>query len=198
MKTEKEKMEAGELYNTKDPEIIELYHQAQKLIHEYTNTSTRDYDKKSQILDSLLGKKGKDVWIEAPFACDYGKNIFIGDSTFINFNCVFLDCGKITIGSGVLIAPGVQIYAVGHPTDPLERIKKDVSGQSDTAFYETFTQPVIIGNNVWIGGGSIVLGGVSIGDNVTIGAGSVVTKSIPANSIAVGNPCRVIKTINIP
>ena len=124
-----------------------------------------------------------------PFFVDYGENIHIGKNVEINMNCAFLDCNTITIGDFSGIGPGVHIYTVFHPTDPVKRFGENSS------FWKSLTAPVSIGKNVWIGGGSIILPGVSIGDGTTIGAGSVVTKSIPANCIAVGNPCKVIKYI---
>ena len=187
--TEKEKMLAGEIYNCGDEELITRWHYAKRLQVEYNQTDTRDSEKLKSILDELLGSYGDGVWVAAPFFVDYGENIHIGSNVEINMNCVFLDCNRITIGNNSGIGPGVHIYAVTHPTHPEERLQK---GEQ---FWKSYTAPVTIGNNVWIGGSSVILPGVTIGDNVTIGAGRVVAKSIPANSIAVGNPCRVIRNI---
>ena len=145
------------------------------------------------ILDELLGGRGRHTQITAPFYVDYGKFIYLGNNCEINMNCVFLDCNQITIGDNALIAPGVHIYTVFHPISAKERFNKSVN--EDFSFAISKTAPVTIGSNVWIGGSSIILPGVSIGDNVTIGAGSVVTKSIPSNVLAYGNPCKIIKEI---
>ncbi|MDD2402752.1 MAG: sugar O-acetyltransferase [Clostridia bacterium] len=189
--TEKEKMLAGEFYNTRDAELLYLCHNARKLLDLFNNTSSQEVEKKVEILKNLFGHLGKEVWIEKPFFCDYGENISLGDNTFINFNCIFLDCNKITIGKNVLIAPHVQIYTASHPIKASERIPKVRSKNS--APNNTFSKPVIIGDNIWIGGNAVILPGVTIGSNTVIGAGSVVTKDIPANCVAVGNPCRVVK-----
>ncbi|MCC8145679.1 MAG: sugar O-acetyltransferase [Bacteroidales bacterium] len=189
MKTEKEKMLAGEIYDCGDPDLLSRWHEAKRLQKEYAQTDSRDREKLKVILDYLLGSQGENVWISAPFYVDYGENIHIGNNVEINMNCVFLDCNKITIGNNVGIGPGVHIYAVTHPVNPAERLGKD-------HFWKSFTAPVTLGNNVWIGGGSVILPGVTIGDNTTIGAGSVVTKSIPANCLAVGNPCKIIRYLD--
>lgn len=189
MKTEKEKMLSGEPYNCGDAELIHRWHQAKQLQREYNNTPSDDTEKLSALLDDLIGSRGENAWITAPFFVDYGENIHLGKNVEINMNCVFLDCNTIQIGDFSGIGPGVHIYAVYHPTDPLQRLGENSS------FWKSLTAPVHIGKNVWIGGGSIILPGVSIGDGTTIGAGSVVTESIPAYCIAVGNPCKVIKTM---
>ena len=190
-KTEKEKMLAGEMYEASDKELITRWHLAKRLTREYNQADTTDRDLLNNILDQLLGARGENVWITAPIYVDYGENIYIGENCEINMNCVFLDCNKITIGDNSGIGPNVQIYAVAHPVDPAERLSQATS--EAFSFWKTFSAPVTIGSNVWIGGGSIILPGVTIGDNTTIGAGSVVSKSIPANCLAVGNPCKVIK-----
>lgn len=195
MKTEKEKMLAGEDYDCSDPELMERWHTAKELMKEYNNCSSRDVEKLDMLQAQLLGSKGARTRITAPFSCDYGDNIHLGNNVEINHNCVFLDCNRITIGNNVLIAPNVQLYAVGHPVDPRERVITRVCNGVEEEQCTSLTAPITIGNNVWIGGGVIVLPGVTIGDNTTIGAGSVVTKSIPANVLAVGNPCRVIRNL---
>lgn len=140
-------------------------------------------------MDELLGSRGENVWISAPFFVDYGENIHIGKNVEINMNCVFLDCNKITIGDFSGIGPGVHIYTVFHPVDPRKRFAEDSS------FWRSQTAPVHIGKNVWIGGGCIILPGISIGEGSTIGAGSVVTHDIPSYCVAAGNPCRVIRRL---
>ena len=187
--TEKEKMLAGEIYDCGDLELITRWHYAKQLQFQYNSTDSRDREKLSLILDELLGTYGDKVWITAPFLVDYGENIHIGKNVEINMNCVFLDCNRITIGDNSGIGPGVHIYTVGHPASPAERLTEN------SQFWNSFTAPVTIGKNVWIGGSSVILPGVTIGDNVTIGAGSVVTKSIPSNCVAVGNPCRIVREI---
>ncbi|MDL2256102.1 sugar O-acetyltransferase [Parabacteroides sp. OttesenSCG-928-K15] len=193
MKTEKEKMLAGEYYEASDEALLTRWHFAKKLMKEYNQADSTDDRKLSNLLEMLLGSKGENVWITAPFFVDYGENIHIGNNCEINMNCVFLDCNKITIGDNCGIGPNVQIYAVTHPVDPRERLAENKGGMF--AYWKTISAPVTLGNNVWIGGGSIILPGVTIGDNTTIGAGSVVTKSIPANCLAAGNPCKVIRQL---
>ncbi|WP_227472022.1 sugar O-acetyltransferase [Parabacteroides bouchesdurhonensis] len=187
--TEKEKMLAGEIYDCGDTELITRWHLAKSLQQRYNATDSREREKLIAILNDLLGSQGSNVWISAPFFVDYGENIHIGNNVEINMNCLFLDCNRITIGNNSGIGPGVHIYTVTHPVNPTERLPEN------SLFWKSFTAPVTIGNNVWIGGSSVILPGVTIGDNVTIGAGSVVTKSIPKNCVAVGNPCRVIREI---
>ena len=191
--TEKEKMLAGELYDCGDPELMELWMRGKNLMRQYNTLDYANTAEQSRILGELLGARGKHTQITAPFFVDYGKFIFLGENCEINMNCVFLDCNRITIGNNALIAPGVHIYTVFHPVNAHERFNGSVN--EDFAFAVSKTAPVTIGNNVWIGGGSIILPGVTIGDNVTIGAGSVVTKSIPGNVLAYGNPCLVIREI---
>ena len=165
---------------------------AKDLVRDYNQTNSADADEKERILNELLGGKGKNLWITAPFYVDYGNNIYFGNNCEVNMNCTFLDDNIIRIGDNALIAPNVQIYTAFHPTNAIDRFgipKEDGSFE----FCKTQTAPVIIGNNVWIGGGAIILPGVTIGNNVVIGAGSVVTKNIPDNVIAVGSPCRVVR-----
>lgn len=193
MKTEKEKMLAGELYNCGDHELITRWHKAKRLQQEYSQTDSTERQKLNTLLDELLGSRGCNTWIVAPIFTDYGENIHIGNNVEINANCVFLDCNRIHIGDNTGIGPGVHIYTVYHPVKAADRISHREG--EEFPFWKSLTAPVSIGNNVWIGGGAIILPGVTIGDNTTIGAGSVVTKSIPANSLAAGNPCRVMKTL---
>lgn len=192
--TEREKMLAGQLYDCGDMELITQWHKAKNLIRQYNNTMSEDAYTKNNILDNLLGSKGKNLWITAPFFVDYGNNIYFGNNCEVNMNCTILDDNKIIIGDNALIAPNVQIYTAFHPVNARERFgepKEDGTFQ----FCKTQTAPVTIGNNVWISGGAIIMPGVKIGDNVVIGAGSVVTKDIPSNKVAYGNPCRVAREI---
>ncbi|SFA81252.1 sugar O-acetyltransferase [Algoriphagus aquimarinus] len=190
-KTEKQKMLSGELYNSRDPELLEQYHTAKALLLRYNTLDSRELIERDKILEELLAKKGEGVWIEAPFFCDYGENIEIGDNTFINSNCIFLDDNLIKIGENGLIAPMVQIYTATHPIKASDRIYQ----QGDHTRYHTFSKPVIIGDNVWIGGNVVIFPGVKIGDNVTIGAGSIVTKDLPNDVLAFGNPCQVVQNL---
>lgn len=190
--TEREKMLAGFLYDCSDPELLDRWHKAKNLVRDYNVLDSEDLEKKDRILSELLGGRGKNLWITPPFYVDYGNNIYFGDNCEVNMNCTFLDDNVISIGDNALIAPNVQIYTAFHPTNAFERFGAPREDGS-FAFCKTQTAPVIIGNNVWIGGGAILMPGVTIGDNVVIGAGSVVTKDIPSNKIAYGNPCRVIR-----
>ena len=189
--TEKEEMLAGELYDCGDAELLALWHRAKDLARDYNLTNSSDTKRKSELLNELLGKVGNQLWITPPFHVDYGCNIYFGNNCEVNMNCTFLDDNKIIIGDNVLIAPNVQIYTAYHPTHYLDRFT--ISENETFNFCKTQTAPVIIGKNVWIGGGTIILPGVTIGDNTVIGAGSVVTKDIPADTIAYGNPCKVHK-----
>ncbi len=191
--TEIEKMLAGEYYDPSDPELQECWHHAKKVMKEYNAADSRDVALIDRLQSELLGSKGRNLLLAAPFYVDYGRNIHIGDNVGINMNCVFLDCNRITIGDNTGIGPAVQIYAVSHPVDPRERLVADK--ENALSKWKEISSPVTIGRNVWIGGGSIILAGVTIGDNTTIGAGSVVTKSVPANCLAAGNPCRVIREL---
>ncbi|WP_345951106.1 sugar O-acetyltransferase [Mucilaginibacter sp. PAMB04274] len=182
MSTEREKMLVGQPYHINDPELVEIRYQTRELVDEFNNTGPRDKDLKEALQRKIFGSVGDNVHIEKAIRIDYGINTTIGSNVFINFNFVLLDCAPVTIGNNVFIAPNVQIYTARHPIDPIER-NKHIGSAS----------PVNIGNDVWIGGNCVILPGVSIGDGCTIGAGSVVTKSIPANSVAVGSPCAVIK-----
>ena len=181
-KSEKQKMLDNQLYLATDPELVMMRSKARQLLDDLNNF---DRTNKQDIV-RLFGKIGSNFTIRSPFYCDYGCHIFAGDNLYINYDCVILDCNRVYLGNNVLLAPKVQIYTGYHPTDPQIRL----SGKELAA-------PITIGDNVWLGGGVIVCPGVSIGNNVTIGAGGVVTKDIPDNVVAVGNPCRVIKTVRL-
>lgn len=193
--TEREKMLAGLLYDCGDAELLAQWHRAKDLVRSYNNAPSADREEKERILNELLGGKGRNLWITAPFFVDYGINIYFGNNCEVNMNCIFLDDNIIRIGDNALIAPNVQIYTAFHPANAFDRFgapKEDGS----FAFCKTQTAPVTIGDNAWIGGGVIIMPGVTIGDNVVIGAGSVVTKDIPDNTIAYGNPCRAVRENN--
>ena len=188
--SEKDFLEIGDSANK------ELNISCRELTREYYLCDYRDTEKKSAILKKLLGKVGKNVGIGVPFYCDHGKSIFIGDDVIVGLNCTFVDNAEIHIGNRVMIAPNVQIYTASHPTLPQERLIDNWEGVSPT-YFRTYAKPVIIEDNVWIGGGAIILPGVTIGKNAVIGAGSVVNKSIPENCVAAGNPCKVIKKLSV-
>lgn len=190
--TEREKMLAGELYDCGDKELMALWYRGKNLVRDYNQTDSDNLQERERILTELLGGRGQGLWISPPFFVDYGNNIYFGDNCEVNMNCTFLDTNQIIIGDHALIAPNVQIYTAYHPTNSNERFGQPREDGS-FAFCKTQTAPVVIGKNVWIGGGAILLPGVTIGDNVVIGAGSVVTKDIPSNKIAYGNPCNVIR-----
>ena len=143
-----------------------------------------EINKRNEIIKKLFGKTDGLFWIEPPFRCDYGYNIFIGENFYANYNCTILDCAKVTIGSNVMLAPNVSLFTAGHP----------VHWELRNTGLE-FALPITIGDNVWIGGGTIINPGIIVGDNVVIGAGSIVTKDIAPNSIAAGNPCKVLREI---
>ena len=191
--TEKEKMLAGEIYDCGDAELMEIWNRGKNLMRLYNSLDYADRKEQMRILDELLGSRGENVQITAPIYIDYGEFIHLGNNCEINMNCVFLDCNTITIGDNVLIGPAVQIYTVFHPVKATERLNR--KSDSEFPFAVGLTAPVVIGNNVWIGGGAIILPGVTIGDNVTVGAGSLVTKSLPSNVLAHGSPCRVVREI---
>ena len=184
MQSEGEKMLRGELYIASDPELVFARIRARRLWQSYNVTDPRDVIVRQKMLASLLGNMGDLVTIEPPFYCDYGTQIVLGSEVFVNFNCVFLDGNTISIGSQTQLGPAVQLYTATHPIDPTSRV----------AGHE-MAWPIEIGARVWIGGGTIVLAGVTIGDDTVIGAGSVVTKSVPSGVVAAGNPCRVLRPI---
>lgn len=190
--TEREKMLAGQLYDCGDAELLAQWHKAKNLTRDYNQTDSENTQEKERILNELLGGKGKNLWITAPFFVDYGNNIYFGNNCGVNMNCTFLDDNIIRIGDNALIAPNVQIYTAFHPTNAIERLGK-AKEDGSFEFCKTITASVTIGDNVWIGGGAIIMPGVKIGNNVVIGAGSIVTRDIPSNVIAFGNPCRVIR-----
>ncbi|MBC7805535.1 MAG: sugar O-acetyltransferase [Akkermansiaceae bacterium] len=177
-------MLAGELYLASDPELVAGRRDARRKTRAYNATTEDDEAAREVLLREMLGMVGESVYVEPPFLCDYGANIFAGDRLYINFGCVILDCAAVHFGDDVKLGPSVQIYTAYHPLDPALR----TSGPELAA-------PIRIGNRVWIGGGAILCPGVIIGDDSVIGAGSVVTRSIPAGVVAVGNPCHVLREL---
>lgn len=185
MKSEKEKMLAGELYTALDAELVEMNMRAQMLLHAFNNSSPVERVERAEIIHNLFGRIGSNFEIRPPFFCDYGEFILAGDNLFINYDCAIVDCNFVRLGHNVLLGPKVQIYTANHPFSPEER----------KAALE-MARPVTIGDDVWIGGGAIVCPGVTIGAGTTIGAGSVVTRDIPSGVLAVGSPCRVIRELS--
>ena len=186
----------GKQFSCIDDELISIITKARRLTKQYNQTKFEDTIQKDNILSELFAKIGNNLKIDVPFYCDYLQHISIGTNVIININCTFVDCNKITIGNNVLIASNVQIYTTTHPVNISDRLLDNWSYNNPHAFFNTYSLPVTIEDNVWIGGGVIILPGVTIGKNSVIGAGSVVNKSIPPNSLAVGNPCKVIRKIN--
>jgi maltose O-acetyltransferase len=183
-KTQRERMLANEPYLATDPELESMYNQAQSLLQAFNSSLPDDSKKRRELIQTLFGSVGEVFEVKPPFRCDYGCHIYAQENLYINYDCIILDCNKVYIGRNVLLAPRVQIYTAYHPLDAETR----KSGWEMAA-------SITIGDDVWIGGGAIICPGVTIGNNTTIGAGSVVTKNIPANVVAVGNPCKVIKKL---
>src|SRR5690349_10007535 len=183
MKTEKDKMLAGEIYDPLDVQLCGERDRCRDLCQALNATREGQKEERQRLLAELLGKK-TDVWIQPPFFCDYGTNISLGTKVFFNFNCVVLDVMQVTIGNNVLFGPAVQIYTATHPIDAVERRK-----------WLEFAKPITIGSDVWVGGVAIICPGVTIGERSVIGAGSVVTRDIPDDVFAAGNPARVIRTL---
>ena len=185
MKTEKEKMLSGELYDASDPELTEGRRRARLLFRQFNQTGEDDARLRQDIFKRLLGGYEAPLWIEPPFFCDYGSNIFLGRNVYFNFNCVILDVCRVTIGSEVLFGPAVQIYTATHPQDSRTR-----------ATGAEFGAPVTIGDRVWVGGGAVICPGVAIGDRSIITAGAVVIKDVPAGVMMGGNPARILKEVD--
>ena len=183
MLSEKQKMIEGQNYFSNDKELVIDRQKAKKLLHQLNVTEYLMNGNARQILKQLLPNANKQIYIEPPFYCDYGYNIFLGSNVYFNINCVVLDSAIVTVGNNVLIGPNVQFYSATHPTNADERKKIE------------YAKPVTIGNDCWIGGGTIILPGVTIGNRCTIGAGSVVNKNIPDNSLAAGNPAKIIRSL---
>ena len=183
MRTEKDRMLAGELYDPFDPALVQARERARDLCQELNATRERDQDTRRLLLNQLFGQGGDSVWMQPPFFCDYGANILLGERVFFNFNCVVLDVCTVKIGDFTLLGPSVQVYTATHPMNAELRRRQE------------FARPVEIGSDVWVGGGAIICPGVKIGSKSVIGAGSVVTRDIPGGVFAARNPCRVIREI---
>jgi maltose O-acetyltransferase len=183
VRSEKEKMLAGALYDPLDAELVRARERARDLCQDLNATREKDQDARHRILIELFGKGGESVWMQPPFFCDYGSNIQLGERVFFNFNCVVLDVCVVKVGDFTLFGPAVQIYTATHPMNAELRRKQE------------FAKPIEIGSDVWVGGGAIICPGVKIGSKTVIGAGSVVTRDIPDAVFAAGNPCRVIREI---
>lgn len=182
--TEKEKQQAGELYDGNDKELVADRINVKKLCMEYNNTIYNDFQKRDRLLTRIIALKGENTVIEPNFFCDYGYNTIIGDNFYANHNCVILDCAEVIFGDNVFIGPNCGFYTAAHPLDAESR---------NTGL--EYAKPIKVGNNVWIGGGVSVMPGVTIGDGAVIGGGSVVVSDIPAGYVAVGNPCKPVHKI---
>ncbi|MDF7822999.1 sugar O-acetyltransferase [Pontiellaceae bacterium B12227] len=185
MKSEKEKMLAGELYYSMGGELAEERAITRNLLKKLNVDLYGQPEEQGKILRDLLPNCADDIYVTAPFYCDYGYNIHCDEKVYLNFNCVFLDVCKITIGARTLFAPNVQLYTAGHPLSAKERAEE-----------LEFGKPITIGKDCWLGGNAIVLPGVTIGDRVVVGAGAVVTKDIPSDCVVAGNPARIVKTLD--
>lgn len=183
--TEKEKMISGELYNPSDVQLVEDRRHARIIFGEYNKSHPDEKENRKRLLEELLESKPRNLYIEPPFYCDYGYNIQLGDNVYMNYNCCILDVSIVKIGDNTMFGPNVQIYTATHPLE----YKARNSGVE-------YAKPIIIGNNVWIGGNATICPGVIIGNNVVVAAGSVVTKSFPDDVVIGGNPAKIIKSID--
>ena len=183
-RTQRQRMLAGDLYNAVDPELAAERGRAAGLVHQFNTSDPSDAARRLALLRELLGSLGEGAQVLAPLHCDYGYQVHIGAGSFVNCGAVFLDVATITLGEHVQVGPNVQFLTPTHPLDPQLRRTGREAGL-----------PITVASNVWLGGGAILLPGISVGENTVVGAGSVVTKSLPANVVAVGNPARVIRTL---
>jgi maltose O-acetyltransferase len=184
MRSEREKMLAGELYDPLAPDLVAARDRARDLCQVLNATREGEQEERRRIVRELFGAGGDTVWMQPPFFCDYGSNILLGERVFFNFNCVVLDVCQVRIGDFTLFGPAAQIYTATHPMNADLRRKQE------------FARPIEIGSDVWVGGGAIICPGVRVGSRSVIGAGSVVTRDIPESVFAAGNPCRVIREIS--
>jgi maltose O-acetyltransferase len=183
MRSEHEKMLAGELYDPHDPELVCARKRAWDLCQALNVTREAEVVERRRILQEIFGDGGESVCVQPPFYCDYGSNIHLGERVYFNFNCVVLDVGEVRIGDFTLFGPSVQIYTATHPLNAMLRRQQE------------YAKPITIGSDVWVGGAAVICPGVTIGDRSVIGAGSVVTRDIPPGVVAAGNPCRVIREL---
>ena len=183
MLSEREKMLAGELYDPFDPDLVAARERARDLCRQLNATQEAQHDERRRVLVELLGQGGDTVSMQPPFFCDYGSNIELGERVFFNYNCVVLDVCRVRVGDFTLFGPAVQIYTPLHPLN------------ADLRRRQEYGKPIDIGSDVWVGGGAMILAGVTIGSRAVIGAGSVVTRDVPEGVFAAGNPCRVIRQI---
>ena len=181
----RERMNGKKLYYSNDEKLMKEQLECLDLLYDFNMTRPKEMKRRMEILENILAEVGKNCYIEPPLHANWGKNTHLGNDVYVNFNLTLVDDTDIYIGNNVLIGPNVIIDAGTHPINPIIRKKQ-----------AQFNIPVYIGDNVWIGGGSIILPGVKIGKNSVIGAGSVVTKDIPENVVAVGNPCRILREID--
>jgi maltose O-acetyltransferase len=181
--TERDKMLAGQLYDPMDAELVAARTRARDLCQALNAGAEAEADERRRLLRALFGAGGDTAWLQPPFYCDYGSNITLGERVFFNFNCVVLDVCAVRIGDYTMFGPAVQIYTATHPLDHELRRRAELG------------KPVAIGADVWVGGGAIILPGVTIGARSVIGAGSVVTRDVPEQVFAAGNPCRTIRTL---
>lgn len=177
-------MQQGLVYNDFDKDLFDRRVEAKKLFREYNQTTDDEVGRRRQLMQKLFKSVGENVWIEPDFRCEFGSNITIGDDVYINFGCVILDCGQVTIGQGTLIGPNVGLFSGNHAADADERVGGAL-----------IPKPIAIGSRVWLCGNVSVVPGVTVGDDTIIGAGSVVTHDIPSGVVAAGNPCRVLRRI---
>ena len=184
MASEKEKMLAGELYDASDPELVAARNRARELLRTYNGSGPDELRLRRDLLSKLLGALGDEAWIEPPFYCDYGANIFLGKKVYFNFNCVLLDVCRIDVGEYTMFGPAAQVYTATHPVDSRAR-----------SAGPEFGRPISIGSHVWVGGGAIICPGVKIGDRAIIAAGAVITKDVPEAVMVGGNPARVIMEV---
>lgn len=184
MVNNKERLLAGKLYRSEGEEISQMKRHGRRLSYLFNQTAPDENELREKLIRELFGSAGKNIYVKAPFYCSHGSNICVGDDCFINFDCIFLDLNRITLGDHVMIGPRVSIYTASHPID-LEVRKSGLE----------YALPVTIGNDVWIAGSVVINPGVTIGEGTIIGSGAVVTKDIPAGVIAAGNPCKVIRNI---
>lgn len=191
--TEREKQLGGLPYDGADAELKSMQYRAQELVKQINAAPMEEQELLSSLLTGLFGRAGKNLRVYPPLHVDFGCNIYTGDNVFINQNCTFLDNNTITVGDRVMFGPDVKVYAGDHPLEGRERYIDTGDGN---AYIVSSSRPVRIGNDVWIGGGAIILPGVTVGNNVVVAAGSVVTKDVPENVVVAGNPARIIKKLN--